>query len=52
MEEIKVGDKVKYKVGRGFARGEVCNIDGEIAEVRTANGYTVRRLIKALEKVG
>jgi len=48
---IQVGDRVKFRAGRGFAVGRVANSDGTIATIATCGGKLVNRKVDSLSKV-
>lgn len=47
---VQLGDRVRFRIGRGHAVGWVVNTDGTIASVRTAAGKIVNRRTDALKK--
>lgn len=51
MSEIRVGDRVKFRAGRGHAVGRVANIAEGMATITTDAGKNVNRLLRALELV-
>lgn len=48
---LKVGDKVRVKVGRGYMDGEIVKIEGENVTIKTKNGKEVARKAKNLQKL-
>lgn len=49
--EIKTGDRVRYKAGRGYGAGRVANVDGTFAVIETGSGKQVRRKQDTLERI-
>ena len=49
MVKVRVGQRVRYRVGRGWSIGKVIEKDGDFAVVQTANGKALRREIAALQ---
>ena len=49
MSEIRVGDRVKFRAGRGYALGRVANIAEGMATIATDAGKNVNRKLRQLE---
>jgi hypothetical protein len=47
---VQLGDKVRFRQGRGYAIGQVVSIDGQIA-VLEYRGKPVRRQVALLDRV-
>jgi hypothetical protein len=43
-----IGDKVKYRAGRGYATGTVAEVGQETAKITTSGGKSVSRRLEAL----
>lgn len=50
--KIRVGDRVKYRAGRGYSEGRVLNIAEGYATIETRKDKQVNRLLKMCELVG
>lgn len=51
MSKINVGDRVKFRAGRGYGEGRVANIAEGVATISTKGGKLVNRIVKMLELV-
>lgn len=51
MSEIYVGDRVKFRAGRGHSTGRVANIAEGMATIATDAGKNVNRKLSQLAKV-
>ncbi len=51
MSEIKLGDRVRYTVGRGFAEGRVMNLAEGIATLATAADKQLNRRVSRLVRL-
>lgn len=51
MADIRVGDRVKFRAGRGYSTGRVANIAEGMATIATDAGKNVNRMVKMCELV-
>ena len=48
---INIGDLVRFRAGRGYAKGRVANIVENMATIVSANGKLVNRKVSMLTKL-
>jgi hypothetical protein len=48
MSKIRIGQKVKFRIGRGFSMGTVTALAGDKALLLTRGGKEITRRIEAL----
>lgn len=51
QNKIVVGDRVRFRAGRGESEGRVANITDGIATIATENGYLVNRRLIRLTRI-
>lgn len=49
---LKAGDRVQYKVGKGFGKGTIASIDaGGNLKIQTEAGSTISRTLRSVERI-
>lgn len=51
MSEIKVGDRVRFRAGKGYSEGRVTNIGAKTAMILTAGSKYVSRRLEKCERI-